>query len=160
MPGSSGRLQGPKAAAAMCAPLLPELEVPVEYTLARATESQRHHFSADLRDKAIISILPTAVPNPISVWHQLKLAAITSGDYEAAEVIDVLLSGSREPEYGTTEAYPVIRGSGKAPDNYTPFQWPALSQLSQFVAKYSLGSPAVVNILWFLTTEEINSLPN
>lgn len=65
------------------------------------------------------------------------------------------LSGSRKPEYCTSEAYPVIRGSGKTPDNYTPFQWPVLSKLYQLVAKYGLGSPAVTNMLCFLTTEEV-----
>lgn len=70
-------------------------------------------------------------------------------------MIDVPLSGSQEPEYGTTEAHPVIRGSGNTPHNYTHFQWPVLSKLRQLVAKYGLGSPAIANMLWFLTTEEV-----
>lgn len=64
----------------------------------------------DPLDKAIISTTPTAVPDRVSVWHQVKLAVITSGDYETAEVIDAPLPGSQEPEYGTVEAYLVIRG--------------------------------------------------
>lgn len=69
----------------------------MEYPLARGTESQSHHFSADSRDKAIVSKLPMAVPNPVSVWHQVKLAVMASGGYETAEVIDVPLLGTWEP---------------------------------------------------------------
>lgn len=52
------------------------------------------------------------------------------------------------------EVYPVLRGSGAVPNKYTPFKWPVLSKLQQLVAKHGLGSPAVVNMLQFLTTEE------
>lgn len=41
------------------------------------------------------------------------------------------------------------------PDKYTPYQWLVLSKLHQLVAKYGLGSPVIVNMLWFLTTVEV-----
>lgn len=95
--------------------------------------------------------------DPVSFWHQVKLATLTSWDYQAAEVIDVPLSGSRESEYSTVEAYPVLRGSGKTQDNYTPFQWQVVFELRQLVAKYGLGSPAIANMLCFLTAEEVTA---
>lgn len=49
----------------------------------------------------------------------------------------------------------MVRGSRTALDKYTPFQWPVLSKLCQLVTKHGLGSPAVANMVHFLTTEEV-----
>lgn len=63
--------------------------------------------------------------------------------------------GGWEPEDGTLGVYPVIRGNRTTSDKYTPFQWPVLSKPRQLVAKHSLGSTAVANMLRFLTTEKV-----
>lgn len=152
-PGSAGELEISKAAAvARMLPPPQELKQPLESTLTRNPirthrESQSHHPSAEPKANATIATLPTATLDPVSVWRQVKRAAMASGDYEAAEKIDVPMSDDWKPGARTIEAYPVLRGNGTVPDKYTPFQWLVLSKLRQLVAKYGLGSPAVANLL-------------
>lgn len=86
------------------------------------------------------------MPDPVSIWQQVKWVA-ASGDFEGAEKIDVPVLGGWEPEEVTTEVYPVLRGNGTAHDKYPPFQWPVLSELHQLFAKHGLGFPAVANML-------------
>lgn len=82
--------------------------------------------------------------------------AVVSGDYEAAEKIDMPMSDDWEPGAGTIKVYPVLRGNRTVPGKYTPFQWPVLFELHRLVARYGLGSP-VANLLPFLSTEEVTS---
>lgn len=120
-----------------------------------ARDTRYHRPPAEHHDNTTVVLLLTVLPDPASVWEKAKLAAVISGDYEGAELINVPISGDGEPEDETPGAYPVIRGNGTSSDKYTPFQWPALSELCQLVAKHGLGSTAVANMLQFLTTEEI-----
>ncbi|TRZ08878.1 hypothetical protein HGM15179_018227, partial [Zosterops borbonicus] len=137
------------------------VEFSLDYILARharetSRESQSHRSPVEHHDITTIAALPTALPNPVSVWQKVKQAAITSGDYEGTELIDVPMSGGWESEDRTIAIYPVIRGNGTASDKHTPFQWPVLSELHQLVAKHSLSSTAIANMLRFLTTKEDN----
>lgn len=49
----------------------------------------------------------------------------------------------------------MLKGSGIVPGKYILFQWLVLSELRQLTAKHGLGSPAVANILQYLTPEEV-----
>lgn len=96
-----------------------------------------------------------AVPDSVSVWRQVKQAVVTSRVFESADKIDVPVSGGCETEDGVVGAHPVLRGSRTMPDQYTPFQWPVVSELQQLTTKHGLESPAIANMLRFLTAEEI-----
>ncbi|TRZ07693.1 hypothetical protein HGM15179_019410 [Zosterops borbonicus] len=141
---------GITSAAAASTPPLPELEVCLECIPARdekdtGSESQSRCPPVEHQDIATIAALLTVLPYLVSVWQKVKLAAITSGDYKGAELIDASMLGGWEPENRTVAVYPIIRGNRTTPD--TLFQWPVLSELHQLVAKHDLGSTAVANML-------------
>ncbi|TRZ07061.1 hypothetical protein HGM15179_020046 [Zosterops borbonicus] len=101
--GSNSRPGDPGIIAASSAPPLPELEQSLEYIPARDAretirESQSHHPPVEHHDIAAIAALPTALPDPVSVWQKVKQVAIASGDYEGAELTDVPMLRGWEPE--------------------------------------------------------------
>lgn len=49
----------------------------------------------------------------------------------------------------------MLQGYRTAPDVDGPFKWQVLSELRQLATKHGLGSPAVANMLQFLTADEI-----
>ncbi|RMC03071.1 hypothetical protein DUI87_20264 [Hirundo rustica rustica] len=152
-PGVPGNAISRSDATVPSAPPLPELEFSLDCILARDTrytskESQSHHPAAKHRNMATITALPTALPSPVSVWQKVNLAAMASGDYERAELIDVPTSGGWEPEDGTVAVYPVIRGNRTTPDKYTPFQQPVLSELHQLANMLFLASEAVTPFIY------------
>lgn len=93
IPRSSSVLGDPKVTAATTSSLLlPEQSL--EYILAWDSkdtngESKSLRSSAEPRDSVTTTALPRALPNLVSIWQQVKQAAIASGDYEGAEKIDV-----------------------------------------------------------------------
>ncbi|TRZ07688.1 hypothetical protein HGM15179_019420 [Zosterops borbonicus] len=129
--------------------------IPARDRSKTSTESQSHCPPLEHRYIAAIAALSTALPDPVSIWQKVKQAAIASGDYKGAELIDVPMLRGWEPEDGTVAVYPVIRGNRTTPDKYTPFKWPVVSELHQLVAKHGLGSTAIANMLQFLTMEEV-----
>lgn len=147
-------------AAVLSTPPLARVEFSLDYIPARDTretsrESQSHRSPVEHHNIATIAALPTALPDPVNVWQKVKQAAIASGDYEGAELIDVPMSGGWDSEDRTVTVYPVIRGNRTTPYKCTPFQWPILSELHQLADKHGLGSTAVANMLRFLTTKEV-----
>ena len=52
-------------------------------------------------------------------------------------------------------AFLVIRENGTAPDKCVPFKWQTLTELCHIAAKHGLGSPAVTNMLRFMTVNEL-----
>lgn len=56
---------------------------------------------------------------------------------------------------GTAAAFLVERGNGNGPDKHIPFNCQVFSKLRQLAAKHGLGSPAVANMLQFITTSEL-----
>lgn len=141
-PGSPADVKPGSETAIPSAPPLPELQ---PYMLAR--DRRDHHPPAEHHNNTTVVLLLTALPDPSSVWEKVKLAAIMSGDYEGAELIQVPMLDGWEPEEETPGAYPGVRGNGTSSDKYTHFQWPALSELRQLVAKHGLGSTEVANML-------------
>lgn len=79
------------------------------------------------------------------------------GDIEAAALISVPMyspsSGDWRQGEGAIGAFPV--GNRTPPNKYVPFNWQILSELRQMAAKHGLGSPAVVNMLQFITSSEL-----
>ncbi|KAF4804392.1 hypothetical protein TURU_008447 [Turdus rufiventris] len=117
---------------------------------------------ADLQEGTFTTqLVSVTIPayDPVSFWKNVKLMAVASGDLEYAEQISVplpLLSlDNQETVSGTIGAFLVLQGYRTAPDVDGPFKWQVLSELCQLATKHGLGSPAVANMLQFLTADEI-----
>lgn len=108
-------------AAVRSAPPLPELELSLDCILARdmrdtSKESQSQCASVKHCNIATITAVLTALPDLVSIWQKVNLAAIVRGNYEGAELTDVPMSGTWELEERTVAVYPIIRGNGTTPD--------------------------------------------
>lgn len=111
-------------------PPLPELQYSLEYMPARdLSDASRESQSPFPLQNTSNSRFVADSPAKSCVWQKVKPATITRGDYEGVELIDVSMSEGWVPEDGTLGAYPVIRGMGANPEEYSPFQWPLVSEL-------------------------------
>lgn len=55
----------------------------------------------------------------------------------------------------TVAAFPFEQGNGNGPDKHIPFNCQVLSELHHLAAIHGLVSPAVANMLQFITTSEL-----
>lgn len=87
--------------------------------------------------------------------------AVASGDIKGVDQISVpmsllLLEGWQQAAE-TIAAFPILQGNGSTLDRYVPFNCQVLSKLCKLATKHGLGSPAVANMLPFLTASELTA---
>ncbi|XP_050830686.1 uncharacterized protein LOC108964007 [Serinus canaria] len=87
-----------------------------------------------------------AAYNPVRFWQFMKLMALTSGDYEAAERISVPTFPMSSDDQGLQNNWTV---------SYLQVIFNVLSQLRQLATQHGLGSPVVTRMLRLLAEYEM-----